>query len=432
MTPKRVVIVGGGVAGLSVAYFLRRAGVEVVVLEAGSPGSGASSGNAGWVCPAQAGPLPEPGLVSYGLKSLLSRESPLYVAPSYLPRMVPWLIAFARRCNERDYRRGLIALAGLSRRTFELLDEFEEDGVEFESYRQGMLVVAERRDSAEAYLKGLAPLRQFGFALPSEVLDGAAMREREPVLSAAVEAGVFIAEHVHVRPMTLVEGLAARVRAMGAEIAGGRAVTAVIPTRSGAVARTQSEEEYAGDAVVVAAGAWTPALLRPLGCRVPIAAGKGYSFEVPLRAAQGPRSAMLLVDPHVGCSPFGDRLRVAGTMEFSGINQRLDYRRIDAIGRGAARLLRGIDFDRRENVWTGMRPVAPDGLPVIDTVPGTSNIHVASGYSMLGMTLAAPAGELLARMILTGERPPELVPFGIARFRAISELIPRPRVKERA
>jgi len=422
MTPKRVVVVGGGIAGLSVAYFLRRAGVEVVVLEAVAPGSGASSGNAGWICPAQAGPLPEPGLIGYGLKSLLSRDSPLYVAPSHLPRMVPWLIAFARRCNERDYRRGLIALAGLSRRTFELLDQFEGDGVAFDSYRQGMLVVAERRESAETFLNGIAPLREFGFAIPTEVLGGAEMREREPVLSRAVEAGVFIDEHVHVRPMTLVEGLAARVQEMGVTIARHSAVTAVIATASGAVARTRPGEEYAGDAVVVAAGAWTPGLLKPLGCRVPIVAGKGYSFELPLRSDHLPRSAMLLMGPHVGCSPLGDRLRVAGTMEFSGVNERIDRRRVEAIARGAARLMPSIDFDRRENVWTGMRPVAPDGLPVIDTVPGTSSVHVASGYSMLGMTLAAPAGELLAEMILTGERPPELAPFGIGRFRGVSEL----------
>jgi D-amino-acid dehydrogenase len=422
MTPNRVVVIGGGIAGLSVAYFLRRAGVEVVVLEAGSPGSGASSGNAGWICPAQAGPLPEPGLVRYGVKSMFSRESPLYVEPSYLPRMVPWLVRFALKCNERDYRRGLEALAGLSRRTFELVDAFAEDGVEFERYRQGMLVVAERRESAEALLKGLAPLRDFGFGIPREVLGATEMHEREPMLSTSVKAGVFIEEHVHVRPMTLVDGLAARLAEMGVGIAGETVVAAIDPSSSTATVRTTSGEEHAADAVVIATGAWAPELLTPLGCRVPIAAGKGYSFEVPLHPGAAPRAAMLLVDPHVGATPFGDRMRVAGTMEFSGINTRLDYRRINAIVRGAARLLPDVDFDLREDLWTGMRPVAPDGLPVIDVVPGASNVYVASGYSMLGMTLAAPAGELLARMVCTGERPPELAPFTIGRFRGINRV----------
>jgi D-amino-acid dehydrogenase len=419
MTPKRVVVVGGGIAGLSVAYFLRRAGTEVLVLEAQSLGSGASSGNAGWISPAQAGPLPEPGLVRYGLKSMVSRESPLYVEPTYLPRMVPWLLRFALKCNERDYRRGLEALAGLGRRTFELVDAFAEDGIEFERYRTGMLVVAERRESAEALLRGLAPLRNFGFAIPGQVLDGGEMREREPMLGATVEAGVFIEEHVHVRPMTLVEGLAARLKDMGVEIERHTRVAAIEPARSSATVVTDQGHRHAADAVVIATGAWAPELLTPLGCSVPIAAGKGYSFEVPLRPGAAPRSAMLLVDPHVGATPFSDRMRVAGTMEFSGINTRIDYRRVNAIVRGAARLLPEIDWGRRENVWTGMRPVAPDGLPVIDAVPGTGNVYVASGYSMLGMTVAAPAGELLARMVLSGEKPRELAPFSIGRFRGI-------------
>jgi D-amino-acid dehydrogenase len=312
---------------------------------------------------------------------------------------------------------GVEALAGLGRRSFDLVAAFEADGVEFESYRQGMLVVSEHRASAEAFLRGLAPLRDFGFTIPREVLDGPAMREREPVLSPAVNGGVLIEEHVHVRPMTLVDGLAARLRQMGVTIELGSPVAAVTSAPGGVVVRTAVGEEHAGDAVVVAAGAWTPRLVASLGCRLPIAAGKGYSFEVPLDPGKAPRSAMLLLDPHVGLSPFTDRIRLAGTMEFSGINARLDHRRIETIRRGAARVLRDIEFDRPENLWTGMRPVAPDGLPVIDVIPGTSNVYVASGYSMLGMTVAAPAGELLAQMMCTGQRPAELAPFGVGRFR---------------
>jgi D-amino-acid dehydrogenase len=103
---ERVIVVGGGIAGLTVAYFLRRGGAEVTVVDRGPIGGGASAGNAGWVCPAQAGPLPEPGLTAYGLRSLVQRDAPLYFAPGYLPRMVPWLVRFARHCNAADHRSG--------------------------------------------------------------------------------------------------------------------------------------------------------------------------------------------------------------------------------------------------------------------------------------------------------------------------------------
>jgi len=414
------VVVGGGVAGLCVAYFLRRAGAEVLVIDAGELGSGASSGNAGWICPAQAGPLPEPGLATYGLKSVFRPESALYIEPSQLPRMLPWLIRFARRCNHQDHRRGTEALARLNRRTFELIEALAADGVQFESYRQGMLLAAERRESAVAFLDGLEPLRDLGFALPREVLDGAATREREPMLSTVVKAGVFIEEHIYVRPMTLVDGLGTRLREMGVSIERRTPVTAVTASPRKVAVRTQLGEEHAADAVVVAAGAWTPRLLAPLGIRLPIAAGKGYSFDVPVAPGVTPRSAMMLLDAHVACSPYADRMRLAGTMEFSGLNERLDHRRIAAIGRGAARLLPDIELDRSEHLWTGMRPIAPDGLPVVDRVPGTSNVYLAGGYSMLGMTVAAPAGEALARMMCTGQRPPELAPFRIGRFRGVT------------
>src|SRR5919206_428315 len=294
MSP-RVVVIGGGVAGLSVAYFLRARGADVTVLESNRVGSAASSGNAGWLCPAQAGPLPEPGLTAYGLRSLVDRESALYFAPLEIPRMLTWLARFAARCNARDYRNGVIALTRLGQRTFELAERFAADGVDFE------LVSGDR---------GVREIR----------------------------------------------------------------------TAAG---------DHAADQVVLAAGAWSPRLARQLGFRLPVAPGKGYSFEVQLDRL--PQHALLLLDPHVGASPLGDRLRVAGTMEFSGVNARLDHRRIASIVRGASTLLEELDGQPLSDLRTGMRPIAPDGLPIIDRAPGQENVYVATAYSMLGMTLAAPA-----------------------------------------
>lgn len=419
MESKRVIVVGGGIAGLAAAYFLRRAGMQVTVLEADDVGSGASSGNAGWICPAQSGPLPEPGLATYGIKSLFNRDSALYIAPSQLPHMMGWLVGFARHCNASAHRRGTEALARLGRRTFVLSELLMNDGVQFESYRQGMLVVAERPKSAEAFLQGLAPLRNLGFEIPRQILDERETRGREPMLSEAAKAGIFINQHLHVRPMSLVKGLASRLDEMGVDIERGSRATDVLPSAVEVRVTTQQGAVHRGHAAVIAAGAWTSEVCRQLGVRLPIVAGKGYSFDVPLPNGSRPRSAMLLLDAHVGCSPFSDQMRVAGTMEFSGINSRIDPRRVAAIARGAKRTLPMLDTDSKEQLWTGMRPIAPDGLPVVDRLPGTTNVYVASAYSMLGMTLAAPAGEALAEMITTGRQPEDLFPFRIGRFRGV-------------
>ncbi|MEA2333351.1 MAG: D-amino-acid dehydrogenase [Thermoleophilaceae bacterium] len=414
MSSQRVVVVGGGVAGLSTAYFLRRRGAEVTVLESRRMGSAASAVNAGWLCPGQAGPLPEPGLAAYGVRSLLDRDSALYFAPSQLPRMASWLLRFARHCNERDNRAGTAALARLARRTFELTETMAADGVEFELHRRGLLVAAQERAAVESFRAGLEPLRDAGLAVPERVLSGAEVREREPTLAASVSAGLHVEQHWHVHPPTFMAGLSARLREMGVALEEGTEVTELVGADGRVRELRSTAGSFAADAVVLATGAWAPRLARQRGIRLPVQAGKGYSFEVGM--ARLPGHALLLLEPHVGVSPLGDRLRVGGTMEFSGINERLDQDRVDTIVRGAGRMLEGLESPQPENVWSGMRPIASDGLPIVDRAPRHHNLYLAAAYSMLGMTIAAPAGDALAELILTGRRPPELEPFSAARF----------------
>ena len=409
-----VAVVGGGIAGLCCAYYLTRAGARVTVLESNRIGSAASSGNAGWLAPAQAGPLPEPGLTAYGLRSLVDRRSALYFSPAQLPRMLPWLAAFARRCNARDHAAGVRALAELGGRVFALVDAMRADGVAMELHKQGLLVAAREPDAARRFLAGLEPMRELGYDVPDGILEGRALRDAEPALGEDTRAGLRIGEHWHVLPDSLIAGLAAWLRAAGAAILEGAEVVD-LETDGDAISRVRTAAgDVDADAVVLAAGAWSPRLARLAGLRLPVQAGKGYSLSV--RPSVVPRHALLLAEPHVGCTPFGERLRVAGTMEFSGINARLDRRRIAPILDGARGMLAPLHPEPPRDLWTGMRPIAPDGLPIIDRAPGLSNAYVATAYSMLGMTVAAPAAEALAELVLTGRRPPLLAPFSATRF----------------
>jgi D-amino-acid dehydrogenase len=414
--PRRVAVVGAGIAGLCCAYYLRQRDVEVTVLDAEPVGSRAASshGNGGWICPAQAGPLPEPGLTIHGLRALLNADSALYFKPGYLPRVAPWLLRFRTYCNERDFDAGTGALAALGKRAFDLVDGMVADKIEFELYKLGFVCATADEAGARKVLRSLQGMRRYGFRLPDDLLVGDELHAFEPSLSEKVTAGFHMAEQWHVRSSTLVAGLAESLRAKGVALRE-RARVVGFDAHEGKVRALETTQgEVGADAFVLAAGSWTTALARQLGVRFPMQPGKGYTFMVQPRTM--PRHGILFADIHAGATPLGDRVRIGGTMEFSGFSLELDRRRVDTVHRLAREYIE-LERPDYEEPWAGLRPLTPDGLPVLDWARPFGNVAVATGYSMLGMTLGPPAGEAIAEMLVTGERPAVLEPFRIDRFR---------------
>jgi D-amino-acid dehydrogenase len=424
----RVIIVGGGVAGLCCAYYLRRDGHDVTVVESNRVGSGASFANGGWLCPAQAGPLPEPGLTLFGMRALFDRDSALYFKPGDLHRLAPWLLRFRTYCNEEDHAHGTAAIARLGHDVFDLVEEMRADGVEFELHKQGMVFAAQRPDDARSELRKLTPMREHGYDLPDDIVVDDELHDLEPALAPVVRAGFLIRQHWHVRSDTFTAGLASVLRRDGVEITEGAEVFELVKQgRRLTHVRTAAGDLEAGT-VVLAAGAWTTPLAASIGIPIPMEPGKGYSFSI--QPTVVPSHAVLLVDVHVGCTPFGDRLRIGGTMEFSGINNRLDRRRIASIVAGARQSFLPWKTPEIESEWAGMRPITADGLPVLDRAGDLENTYIATGYSMQGVTLAPTAGRALSEMITTGRRPLLLEPFQLGRFRRMP--LPRPMRRARS
>jgi D-amino-acid dehydrogenase len=413
--PQRAVVIGAGIAGLCCAYYLRRRGLDVVVLDAEPVGSraAASYGNGGWICPSQAGPLPEPGLTMSALQALMSAKSPLYFRPGYLPRLAPWLARFWTYCNRRDFDKGTGALAALSRRTFKLVDAMVADGIEFELHKLGLVVATATEREARNALDSLEGMRSHGFTLPRDIMVGNALRDLEPALAARVQAGFHIEEHWHVRPQTMTIGIARRLVQLGVEIHEGAGVESFDTTDAAVRAARTSTGEFAGDAFILAAGSWTTLLAQKLGVEIPMEPGKGYSFLIKPKVM--PRHGILFADIHAGASPLGDRLKISGTMEFSGYNLEIDRARLENVFRLASDYIELAAPDYEE-AWAGLRPMSADGLPILDWARPYRNCYLATGYSMLGMTLSQPAGEVMAEMVATGVRPALFEPFRSDRF----------------
>jgi D-amino-acid dehydrogenase len=406
----RVLVAGAGAVGLSCAYFLQRAGCEVTVLDAGPVGGGASWGNAGWVSPSLSAPIPGPAAVVTALRSIGKPDSPLWLAPQPDPAFALWGLSFLRHCTRASNERGLAATVLLSKDAFRFYDVMQADGLAVDLERRGLLFIARSAAELEAELAELSRAASHGAAAGITRLSGDECRDRQPVIGPDVAGGVFVESDGHLDPRRLTAALAALVTSRGGTIRAGTPVRG-FAVRDGRVAAVLAGagEQIAADSVVIAAGALSVPVTRLLGARLPMTAGKGYSVSV--ACPELPEAPMYLVESRVGATPLTGRLRLAGTIEFSGLNSRLDRRRITSLTRAARAYFPALDWTDVAEEWTGMRPLCPDGLPVLDRVPGTANAYVATGHSTLGITLAAVTGAHMAEFVSTGSAPPALRPF---------------------
>lgn len=418
--PRKVAIVGGGAIGLLCAYHLQKAGAEVVVIERGRLGAACSAGNAGWVTPAIALPVPSPALRRTGLVWLLRVDSPLYIKPGALPGLAPWLWQFWRACTPAAFERGAAALMRFAADAPELFRELARDGIEFECGDDGLLMVFHREAALKEEREFLA---RVGYE-PVRELSGDEVCEHEPALGTGAPpvGALHILSEAWVRPESFCASVAARCRQLGVVFHEDATVDGLRFDGDVGSRRACSAEgpfgEIEADAFVIATGAEAGRLALQCGTRLPLQAGKGYSVTV--RDPGVPiRHPLYLAEARVGLTPFADGHRAAGTMELSGINTKLDPRRLAAFRQAAERAIPGILDGASSESWVGMRPMTPDGLPVMGPLPSSANVFVSSGHQMLGITLAPASGQVLASMVLPDVSIPDSFdpePFGPSRF----------------
>lgn len=421
-TAEPVVVVGGGVVGLCTAYYLAAAGLPVEVVERRRLGSGASRGNAGWVCLSHSTPVPAPGVVRYALRSLGRPDSPLYLRPLPDPAFVRWLWRFWRSSTPAVFRRGYGAIAELNRETFALFDGLREAGVDTTLTRPGMVHAFLSPAEARHHLALQREMADGHYPVPDDIVTGTEAHLLDEALSPAVRAAYLVAGEGVVDPEAFARALGEALAASGVKIHENAEVTGFRTAGGRVTALRTADTELPCAAVVVAAGMRSPDLLGFLGHRLPLQAGKGYSFSVDLDPA--PRHTLYFGERRAVASPIGGTTRIGGTMELSGNNNRLDWRRIVAVALASRHYL-GRWFDDPDDLvglirepWVGGRPFLPDGLPVIDRVPGHDNAFAATGHGMLGVTLGPVTGHRLAQYVFTGRRPEALVPFGFDRLRS--------------
>jgi D-amino-acid dehydrogenase len=418
MNPKHdVVIIGGGPIGLCCAYYLLKSGRQVTLLEAHEIGKGSGAGNAGHIVPSHIIPLAAPGVVTSALKWMLDpAHSPFGMKVSLDPRYLSWLIQFAAACSEANVQRGSAPLKSLGRLS---ADNFAhiiaEEKIACHYQTKGFLNLYKSQAAFDAGRREAEFIQ--GQGIPVCVYDRTKIHEVEPAARKDVLGGVHFTGDAHLNPALFLEALAGRVRAMGAQVFEDAPVTGFSSAQGKVRAvKTGRGESPSGmifeaEQFVLAAGAWSAILARGLRLNISLQPARGYSLTA--SAIQNmPRQALILGDRRVAVSPLGDLIRVTGRLEVGNFNMQPDprwIRRLEGFAREYLRLEEELNI---KETWAGLRPVTPDGIPLIGFSPRYSNLILATGHAMLGLSLGPGTGQVVAELANGVEPAFDLGAFG--------------------
>ncbi len=415
---KHHIVIGAGVIGVCIAYFMGKRGARVTVYDKGEVGQGASYGNAGAIALGHS-PLNKPGRVKQAVRSIFDPLSPLHVAPRIDPALIRWFWTFRRYCGEERLRSAMELLGALGHPTGDLFEQLIQDeqlncnytpGGYYQIYKTAAALTGAQREAAMTELHGYHP----------EAVSGEALREIEPAIREDIIGGVHFKDSATIDPFRFVAGLAEATKKQSVAIRERCAVEQVL-LEGGSVAGVQLSdgEKVSADNVIVAAGAHSSALTRKLGISLPLQAAKGYSSDRELSTKGTPNLGItfMLGERSVYCTPMGSFLRLAGTLEFSGLNHDIRAARLAQLTNSARQYVKGMEDVEAGTEWCGLRPCLPDGYPAVGPVPGLDGLFVATGHAMLGLTLGPITGKLMAEMILDGSPSMDIGDFRVDRFR---------------
>jgi D-amino-acid dehydrogenase len=407
-----VAIVGAGSLGLAIALELAHRGVRPVILErAPDVLSGCSAGSAGLLSPAHSTPLSTRGAVREGLLHMLKKDSPFSMRPD--PRLVPWLLRFMLAVGDTQVRESTDLIRDFSFASLALHRKLSESGVDSGLETLGALNIYE---TEKGYSEGIVEAEGLAaFGIKSQVMTAGEARDFEPALSHRVVGAVFYPDEAQCDPVRFMIAMAnaaveagailcTRAEVLGAKVSAGRVVS--LDTAIGEIRPEQ---------VVVANGAWTVQLSRQLGIRLPVEGGKGYHLDLK-PAKTDPAIPIYMQEARVIATSYGDRLRLAGTLQLTGLSMKVEPTRVQATFGSGVRTLQGIDTSRITQVWRGIRPCTPDGLPILGRSHRLHNVVFATGHAMKGVHLAPETGRVIAQVVLDDEVTRDLTPFSPDRF----------------
>lgn len=414
---KSITIIGGGIIGLSCAVKLAEAGADVVVIEKNEVGYGCSYGNAGWMTPCFAMPLPMPGMLMKSMKWMLNPSGPLYIKPVPSVLLSQWLTRFLLSMTEAKAQTAIEALVKLSIKSLQDYKQLALEYPEIDMQQKGLLMVSATRDGVKAATQEMELVAKHD--IPGNFLTGEQIKEFEPALRGNLLGGVYFPQEAHAEPLKVVQALAKKAQKLGVKILEHTEFLKANITTDGKTKKIKSIQtshgEMVSDSFVLAAGSWSQALADELSLNVPILGGKGYALIVDKLEAQ-PKVPIMVVDRKIAITPRSNSLRIAGTLELVNQDFSITERRVKAIFDGAKEFLHIPNDIKVHETWRGLRPCTPDGVPLIGWAKDYSNLMMACGHQMLGLQAGLGTGQLVSDLITKGTSDLHRSVYDPARF----------------
>jgi D-amino-acid dehydrogenase len=396
-----VLVIGAGVIGIAAAHRLAQRGRDVVVVDSRSAaGAECSYGNAGLISPSHCIPLARPGVLRQ-LPRWLFTSGAVRIKPRLSPDLARFGLRLSRSATQEQMMSGLRALRDLARASRDLFEDLVRDGLDFGYRRDGVMNVCSSQRAYEALCEDAELLRTEGF--DPEVLGPREARKMVPMLRDDVAGAVYWEEDAHCDPARFVRELSVAAETEGARFHADTTVVSFELGIGGAITHVHSTSgDYRPTTVVLAAGAWTAPLARAVGTRIPMEAGKGYHAHFRDVAGQRLNMPLIFQESVFAATPIGEDIRLAGTMEFVGLDLTLRAKKTARLVVEANTYLERVAPGSAYESWCGLRPCTPDSLPIVGISTRVPNLIFATGHAMLGLTLAPVTGQAIADLVMDG------------------------------
>ena len=396
MKTKKAVVVGGGIIGLCSAYFLNKKGFEVTVIDKGDFRQGCSHGNAGMIVPSHFIPLAAPGAIKLGLKWMFNPESPFHLPLRLDKDLITWVWKFYRAANKKHVTRSAPLLSWLNLASKQLYEEIGEEALPaFGFQKKGLLMVCKTFKVLDEEASLVTMAQKLG--IKAMVLSSDEVRQLDPGLRLAIAGAVYFPGDAFLTPQLFMSGLYHRLCTLGVSFLPFSEVISFSKKTGVITAAHTKNKSFVADEYIIAGGAWSGRLCRNLSVNLPLIAGKGYSVLLPQPKAR-PKICAILTEARVAVTPMQNGLRFAGTMELGNAHEKVNKKRLNGIFKSIPQYFpdfKAVDFQNLD-VWTGLRPCSPDGLPYLGRPKHFKNLILATGHAMMGLSLGPVTGHLVS------------------------------------